>query len=764
MRKIFTKIISFSAAAVVASGLFLVSACNNYYNSGKLDYTSSVGDARSNGGFAVEKGDYIYFINGKESNTADNTFGKPVKGSIMRISRSNFDARNYSAVDTVVPHVIYSGSYNAGIFIYGDYVYYATPSTDKNSDGEVQNSYIAFKSTKLDGTETLKTPYVQYKDNTIEYRFVEVGGTVYLLYVAAGEDYFDNGSSYTNIHSVNTKTGEDTLLAYNVGAVTFDKSDLTNPRIFYTMKVTDFKYGTSSSYNQVYTVTADAKCEYATGAIDHTEYFEELYKDTEEGYDAEKDPKYVNCGELVLDGIGFDEIVKENITRFNHKDVDKVDQSKSSYTFSLTSYQNGTLLYTGTRATTGLNDTGSLYSINVDGELLTSSWNPVLSVNKRDYILSDASSAGSYTFLFGSDGKLSSAIIANSNGFIKAGLKDGKIVLIPDNDVTYYITKNSGQPTVLFTDSNYIYYSLTGGNGYTVYRVSYLGSAYDYEANKLPTTDTANEYKAIRILDLDCDSSWYKPEMFHGQLLFPTQTENMTSYPYIMACDLRNSSGIAMTNDEIVALNEQYEKISEDIESYDAGDYENLQDALRYAFYTGDGEYIHELIQAYVDIMKYDETHFWSEDSLKIYDDFVTAKEGSSWHYADDKEVNGVKVGANKRDYYYTVLGKMTEADEEAYAESLKTTYLKEYPESDKTWFESLSTGAKVGFIIGVVAGGLLVIGCAAVVTLVILRKRKEKLPEYTKKRVKVDTTDDKSVNVYETEEQPETENSDVQE
>ena len=43
-------------------------------------------------------------------------------------------------------------------------------------------------------------------------------------------------------------------------------------------------------------------------------------------------------------------------------------------------------------------------------------------------------------------------------------------------------------------------------------------------------------------------------------------------------------------------------------------------------------------------------------------------------------------------------------------------------------------------------------IAAAVVVSLVIVRKRKEKLPEYTKKRIKVDTTDDKNINVYEDE------------
>ena len=93
----------------------------------------------------------------------------------------------------------------------------------------------------------------------------------------------------------------------------------------------------------------------------------------------------------------------------------------------------------------------------------------------------------------------------------------------------------------------------------------------------------------------------------------------------------------------------------------------------------------------------------------------------------------------------------MTETDAEAYNKYLKDTYLQAWPETDESWFEGLSTGAKVGFLIGVIGGSLLVIAAGTVVALVIIRKRKSKLPTYTKKRIKVDTTDDKSVDVYST-------------
>lgn len=745
MRKIITKIICCTVATVAALGMTLASACSGTYKADKLSGDTS-GEISSNGGFVAQKGNYVYFINGRENNTADNTYGTPVKGAIMRISTTDLAARNYSSVDTVVPQIAYSGSHNSGLYIYGDKIYYATPSTEKNSDGKVQNSYITFKSTNLDGTGTMKDYYVQYSDNTIEYRYVlGSDNVVYLIYVAKSEDYYDNGSSYTNIHSVNTATGKNTLLAYNVDNVMFDSDDLTNSRVYYTMNVTDYKTQNptaSTTYNQVWTVSAEA-----TEPNDYSEYFKEIYGDD---YKPDEDPLYVNCGKLVYDGIGKIENMTGSTTDFNGDGVENAE--RPAYKYTLSRYTNKTLFYT--RIST-LISTATLFAVN-DSEIDGASWQAVEGADSRPFLLRDGSSASNHTYLF-KDGKLDSVLIADAKGFIKTKVDgNGQFTTKINDSDCYYITKGE-QPTPLFTqkhgEKNYVYYSVTGGNGYTVYRICYDGTAEDYSANLYPVSGDISDYTPVKVLDVDCSSDWYKPEMINGQLLFPTQTENMTSYVYIMACDLRvrengAATGAVMSNKQIKELSDKYASIKEDIDDIDSTTFENLPNALKYAFFANEGDYIYELCQAYVDIAGQDYNNYWSEESLKAYDKFMAAT-GDWAEYGDKISVNGKEVAANKRDYYYSVLGKMNEADAEAYLNGLKSSYLRAYPESDLTWFEGLSTGAKVGFIIGVVAGGLILIGAGVVVTLVIIRKRKEKLPEYTKKRIKVDTTDDKDIDVY---------------
>ena len=309
MSKRFTKIICVTASAIAALSVVTAAGCSDYYSAGALSGDYSTGSVVSNGGFAVEKGNYVYFINGVEQNTAVNDYGTPEKGAIYRIAKTDLENGNYSSVDCVVPLVAYSSNYSSGIFIHGDYIYYGTPSTKKSSEGAVQNTVLEMKRTKLDGTETMKESYASFKSTAYEYRFVEENDVVYLMYVATSEKLEGSETETTNLHSVNTQTGVDTVLAYDVNAVVFDKQKKENPRAYYTMDVYDYSTDKDFDYNQLYTVTASAT---------ENKLKDKLNADNIDGWDDEKD-MYINCGELVLDGVGS---VGTSTTVFN-KDEEK---------------------------------------------------------------------------------------------------------------------------------------------------------------------------------------------------------------------------------------------------------------------------------------------------------------------------------------------------------------------------------------------------------------------------------------------------------
>lgn len=762
MNKRITKIICATVSATFILGAALSAGCSNYYGSQPLAGDIS-GEISSNGGFAVEKGNYIYYINGIGSNTSENSYGTPVKGAIYRVSKDNLKARNYSSVDKVVPQISYSSHYNAGIFIYGDRIYYGTPSNERNSEGVVQNSVLDMKSSKLDGTETLKEAYVQFPSASYEYRYVEENDTVYLLYVATDEKLFDESTGVKNLHSYNTATGANTLLAYNVGDVTFDSSDKTNSRVYYTMSVYDYNgsSNTAYEYNQLYTVKADATVDKFAG---------KLSANTVQGWNDNPDngtvDRYVNCGDLVLDGMGYGDYLGNSMrkTVFNYMPDDPtVAPNIESYTYTVEQYVNDTVYYT---RTTKYNDSAYLFSLGDDEEKKPFDNN----VDISNAILSDGAEAENFIFVNGKDGN-PAVIRTESEGGISINyFVNGKLgtdlsdvpapVDEPENTYFPIVRKKKGSATILTVDGNYLYYSLSGGNGYTVYRVDYTGALEDYP-------DRGNDkFASVKLLDLDASSSWYKPEIIDNYLLFASSTTNMTSYNYIMLFDLHKEGGEVMSNPDIKELNELYEGVENtikdvfgDTDNYPTKQYANVQNVLRYAFYNGDYDYLTAFAKELNDALDEDEDLVYSEQTFDEYAKFVdpTSGENNVWAdgYTASKTVNGKKVYANNREYYYSILGEMSSEDGEAYGETLKTAYLVSKPEEEPAtgWYEGLSTVEKAFFIIGMCLIGAVVIGGGVWLTIFLLRRKKKGQPEPRRRRIKVDTTDDKDIDVYNYEE-----------
>ena len=744
MSRRFTKIICAILSAVVALGILLMAGCTEGHTdtplSGKDIFT---GEVKSNGGFAVEKGNYIYFINGAQGNSANNDYGKPVRGAVSRISRTDYDAHNYSNTQIVVPQIVYSANHNAGIFIYGDEIYYGTPSTSKNADGVVQYENLEMQSTKLDRSRT-SAPYISFSNSSYEYRYVEVEGTVYLVYVATGEKLYDESTGVTNIHSLNTKTGKNTLLAYNVASYIFDAEDKTNERIYYTMNVKNYGSGSNYGYNQVYTVTADV-----------TEANEYDISKLGTLWDKDND-HYVNCGQLVYEGIGGK---VDRKTPFNYLPDDDTAINPRSYTYTLKTYVNNTLVFT--RSNTELNEP-YLYTYK-DGAIDGS--NPVAlnTALEGKELLQNGANADSYRYIFDDKDEVKAVISTESDGgisinYVENGkLHDKKYDGTNLENAKYFNIVHKGSATILFLDRehSFLYYSVSGSgaNGYSINRVDYSSENYgDYRVFEFDPTP----YTPVRILDLDAATDWYLPEIIEGQLLYATAASDMTLYTYILACDLKNDKGELMGNDEIRTLNEKYESITKkidefgDTEKYPSDKYMNITNILKYAFYSGDASYVYKHQKKVDKYASKNENHPFTADSLALYEDFITPTADNSWNeFTKTKTVNGKTVYSNYRSYYYGLLGKMSSSDKDAYANSLVSTYLPSYTEKTQTWWESIGTVGQVFFVIGMCLIGIIVAGGITVLVIFLVKRKKKTDAPAKRRRIKVDTTDDKSIDVY---------------
>lgn len=729
MRKGFHKLIGIAAAAVMAVSAVSLSACGASFTPLEGDYSSQTA-AVSNGGFVVEYGQYVYFINGVETYTSDNTYGEPVKGALMRILKSDLLAGNNNS-ETVVPSLMVASDYTSGIYIYDGRVYYATPNNVKNTSGQIENDYLDFKSAKLDGSDIQS--YFRVSDNSTVYRYVQTedGGAVYLIYA--------DGSS---LHSYNTSSKEDVVLAAGVGAYVLNSTDKTDPYFYYTMSVQDDldtdASSTTRNYNQIYRVRADV----VKAPYEYT--WDEEYLEDNDG-----EEPYTNLGTIVLDGIGSS--YKDNLSQFTHDSLEGVTLPPVGYTYSLQSYTNDGIYFTRTDATSAGDTTGaaaSLYYLSA-GEL-TNDWNSVkgnsgdvLDVVAQSTNTSKASSAA----IFYLDGNGNHHYLyVDGSSIYRADVKsDGS----GENELEQEICYDASGATLVSVESDgtydYVWFTRSNGSGYSVERAVYNGSAHDYDVLKYTGeggVEDNSPYQTVKVLDLQHASGWYNFEAI-DDVVFIADAEPVgsTSYNYVAAVNL---SGL--TNEGIEELNDKYnELMSSDTKvgyfaklTADNDNDSTLSTALKYYFYTGKTEQFYENIESAVEAGK-KETYLYTEDEQSAFAAYTAdPATGATEGMFIDEDGESYRV----RSYFIMALGEITEDDREAIDSYWETTLERYSPvEEDETledWEWALIAIAIVLVVVGSAMG--IVFG-------VFAKKRKAQEPK--EERLKVDTTDDRSVDVY---------------
>ena len=233
-RKVLFVIVSIALLCCVLGALV---ACESY----KADPIETVGDAeavvKSNGGLAVTQGDYLYFINGYTGylteNGEDNHFGSVSKGAIYRVSCK--DGVLGTDYQVIVPKSIMASSEDVGFSIYGEYIYYVSPSPEENRNtGEVKTSTLQFLRTKIDGTGT--ELILSVKNNAVRYKYTPISLFVYneeTLYV---KDLTAKSFKASDMGKV---------IDEDVTAIHFPKSEMYDPKVgatvadyvFYTKQV-----------------------------------------------------------------------------------------------------------------------------------------------------------------------------------------------------------------------------------------------------------------------------------------------------------------------------------------------------------------------------------------------------------------------------------------------------------------------------------------------------------------------------------------------
>ncbi len=253
MKKLFTTMF-----AVLVFCMCFLTACGP---SGLENNPSSNLTAIGNGGLAVVKGDYLYYINGYQDYTEytdvknDNKFGEIERGAIYRTKLVNGKvSRNEDGMlnetECVVPHTV--GYDKGGFYIVGDYIYYLTPhmenALDESGSKVLKNDWSDICRIKIDGTGYKRLNYTTSDSRVADWAVYTIDNKAYIV-VLDGTDLLcfdgENGTMIT------MATGVSTIARIEQSNFNYGQDNLNDitKYIYYTREYTenDSEYGKSGN-------------------------------------------------------------------------------------------------------------------------------------------------------------------------------------------------------------------------------------------------------------------------------------------------------------------------------------------------------------------------------------------------------------------------------------------------------------------------------------------------------------------------------------
>lgn len=466
-----------SAVFLAALLTLSLAACKKDANPTVASKDPTVSQVSSNGGFLVETGDYVYFLNGKTDAGKYET-GKVTKGALVRVKKTDIAKGSEAKCDTIISKLLVADDTAAGVYLFNEYFYYAAPSTEKNSKGEVKTDKLLFFRTKADGSDTSKSICGKDFGSSVEYRYVSAGKNVYLIVKDSSDLY------------VYDAIGRKQLFKYSDSVSSIQKilfsSDVGDPALFYTIKpVNKTIYPDDNDSNRA------------------TENYYEVYS--------------VNFGESKVEAKA--ERILDGIGKMTSGNTEKKGVYMTGATFDLIKYTQDTLYY----SVTPLDKTASSMktykymerskfgednAVKYDDEAVT-----VLMNYDSDAV---ASSVFSDSALYLGSSEI--LYIDSSSLMLYDYTKKGEANLYYGAQKILDNEKISGATldfVVKEGTDDYLYFH----NGNVYYKVNYT----------LLKGGMQMDEKVFRINSFDVDNSWYKPEVVAFKV------ENETHYAFIAA-------------------------------------------------------------------------------------------------------------------------------------------------------------------------------------------------------------------------------------
>ena len=217
-------------------------------------YPSSGDYVYGNGGLAVRKGNYVYFVNGYKSiEDASKKKQKYTVGALMlmKLNENGEVVTDDSGLLDDDYYITMSNKlcgYEAtNLFISGNYLYFATPCLENESGDKVwAKERVTLNRIKLDKSSEVEEVYASgVKVENFQYKYYEVNKKLYILAWEKGDSYYeDNGSNALIRVDVSSKSTS--VVSKNVQDVVF--ADNYN-EVFFTKHKADDEYYYLKQYN-----------------------------------------------------------------------------------------------------------------------------------------------------------------------------------------------------------------------------------------------------------------------------------------------------------------------------------------------------------------------------------------------------------------------------------------------------------------------------------------------------------------------------------
>ena len=213
-----------------------------------------------NGGMAVQKGNYLYFVNGYKAvdGMTDKSETQNVHVGALMMAKlddnGNLVTTDNGQVKDEYLTVMFdrlSGYEATGLYVFGDYLYFTSPCAENESgkNGEWAKKRVTFCRIKLDKSSKVEEFYTSAVENSnLQYNFYYNGTDTFLLVYEKGTSLItnkDEEAKSDRLVRIKIGTSTDEVLSDVTSVVMPSEQDDSIHKIFFTAKVTE---GSTTKY------------------------------------------------------------------------------------------------------------------------------------------------------------------------------------------------------------------------------------------------------------------------------------------------------------------------------------------------------------------------------------------------------------------------------------------------------------------------------------------------------------------------------------